>query len=1093
MWTAKRLVMLASGFAVFLSAYVSYGMTFLGGIDGLPPLPVAYQPPDADQVSLPPIGPRGNKLEQKLRQSFGDDAPELTRPIRIEMRSKNLLMAADQFQIEPDGRICLSPLSLAVFGKDKPKAKAADINSLRCQTAYLKFDRPVTNLGEIAGRKLVGAEFSGNIQITNNRATPERDDDLCIFIGAGPVFYQESDHLIWTKDTIHLTDHSSKPKPMEVRGKGMEMELVVGQPEAAAARHKPGKNEQVNGVKKITLLADVDIHMYVDAKSGFPGTTRPAETPAKPDAPAKPGSAAARPQPAPEKAHVTINTPGRFQYQLFKDHDEARFDLPQGLAAANSPLDVTVIRHNEQLGLIDQLVCQQLDLRLSRKQKKSEKEAATSPEQGLTIETARATGPEVTLKSDAEKLAAFGNEFFYDALKLTTTLKGEPGMVAVKEGNTIRAREMQIQDQKLPAQAGQPARSFQQATAIGPVTIDMIDKSSGVQKPVNASCTEKLISTKDGPNDLLILSGSARFTDDEHHQHLQADVLKVWLTPNERDPADKPTTQPANAAQPGRRPQRIEGLGNVVAVSPELNIHDTARLAISFRDVPVEALPDNSPRNTGKPAAPAVSTPKTTAAEPSGTANTATGSKPAAPANTAAAQAPAKNENPQRPLDLSARSVEATVLRSGQKNQLEKLFTEGSVQVHQDPAKPDEKGVDVKGDTLEMTYHPEGNFLVVTGDLAQLRLDKLYILGPEVNIDQAANKAWVNGIGAMQMESATTLQGGKLERPTPLTVHWNKSMLFNGKFAEFHGGIQAEQENSRLAGQSLQVFFDRAISLKGGNKQDQPAKVQNLVCDRDVRVEEAIYENGKLVRYQRMQAPTVVVTQIEPDDEAQPAKQAANPGNEVRASGPGQVRIMQRGNTETPAGSRPAGSKPAGAKPASSKSARNSAKPAAAATEQEMKLTHVQFLKNMYANSKTNTAIFLENVRVLHMPADDPNMEIDLDVILDRMPEGAMYLRCDRLDVFSRGEKGRGQQEMLAKGRCLVQARKFSGRAHTVTFNEAKDQIIFEGGDDGPAVVYKVERDGDRPQEIRAQKIIYIRKTGETKVDRVRSFDGKQD
>src|SRR5262249_15618385 len=85
----------------------------------------------------------------------------------------------------------------------------------------------------------------------------------------------------------------------------------------------------------------------------------------------------------------------------------------------------------------------------------------------------------------------------------------------------------------------------------------------------------------------------------------------------------------------------------------------------------------------------------------------------------------------------------------------------GGVKVHQDPAKPEEKGTEVEGDKLTMTCTPQGNLLVVEGDLAQLRMDKLYVLGPEVNIDQAANKAWVHGVGAMQMESTTNFQGKK--------------------------------------------------------------------------------------------------------------------------------------------------------------------------------------------------------------------------------------------------------------------------------------------------------------------------------------------
>ena len=58
----------------------------------------------------------------------------------------------------------------------------------------------------------------------------------------------------------------------------------------------------------------------------------------------------------------------------------------------------------------------------------------------------------------------------------------------------------------------------------------------------------------------------------------------------------------------------------------------------------------------------------------------------------------------------------AWVVRSDQQSTLEKLEADGDVSVHQDPAKADEKGVDIQGQTLELTPHPEGNRLVVTGD-----------------------------------------------------------------------------------------------------------------------------------------------------------------------------------------------------------------------------------------------------------------------------------------------------------------------------------------------------------------------------------------
>src|SRR5260370_2094053 len=114
------------------------------------------------------------------------------------------------------------------------------------------------------------------------------------------------------------------------------------------------------------------------------------------------------------------------------------------------------------------------------------------------------------------------------------------------------------------------------------------------------------------------------------------------------------------------------------------------------------------------------------------------GAKPATPSGPPAA--PAK---PANPIGLSAQSVEVTVLRGGEKNELDELRCFKDVHVIQLPATTEEKGIDIIGDKLHLKHLPEGNQLVVSGDLAQLRLDKIFIVGPVVNIDQAANKAYV--------------------------------------------------------------------------------------------------------------------------------------------------------------------------------------------------------------------------------------------------------------------------------------------------------------------------------------------------------------
>ena len=139
-----------------------------------------------------------------------------------------------------------------------------------------------------------------------------------------------------------------------------------------------------------------------------------------------------------------------------------------------------------------------------------------------------------------------------------------------------------------------------------------------------------------------------------------------------------------------------------------------------------------------------------------------------------------------------------------------------------------------------------------------------------------------------------------------------------------------------------------------------------------------------------------------------------------------------------------------------------------------MKLTCIAYgaaaRGNMYANTKTNTAVFLDNVRVLDMPCDDPNIEVDLDAVPEHLREGAMYLRGDRLDVFNHGDKTRSQKEMIAKGHVYAQSNEFIAHGDLMTYNEAKDQVIFEAKEDGVATLYKVKQRGGQAQTIDGEK-----------------------
>jgi hypothetical protein len=1206
-WTPKRIFLLAVGFVAFTLVYILYSLTALGRINTLPPLPDQYKPIGGDDIGPIVRVPRvivPTLLERKLEMAFHPGCEELTWPVRLELNAKSMVIAAWKFELADRGRVKLELMSLALFGKKKNDGREIEINTLKCKQAYITFDQPITSLspGALSGRKVVEAELFGDttrkIRITNNRRTADRDDDLVVEITTGPLYYIEKTQIVKTSDHVKLTDGSptSKdgrliPRKADIDAEGMQMDL-----ETTAPPPKPGvhlanktKNETISGVKRIVLKEAVSMWLYVASGAPFPGNDKASGGRQPPVPENNKGLTPPARQEASrsgEPARIHIETPGRFEYELFKDHDQARFDVPTNSNLPNSPQDVTVTRINEQTGNNDILVCKHLELRLKRRNNDTPAPApreATSPEQGLEIETVHATGPYVTLTSDAEKLDAHGIDFFHDAAKKLTILKGAPYMEANKEDSLIQAPELHIQDIPLPSEAGgtpvrqtatpptgrtsvppvpppsapvagtkgpeKAPKTFQQIEASGPGSIHMTNKSTGKQN-VHAFWKEKLLSTREGALDKLVLSGAARFVDDEHEESLQAEEIRVWLLPEENKvqavavkPAAPPATQQAAApsAMPGssRKPHRVEALRNVLAHSPDLNIHDAARLVINFLDVPAERMPPPSSTNNKAGTAPnkpgtAAPDKKPSVADPppeikgqksevrkeekrDGTAAALPAAAPAAPAakSPSAPQPPGNGANtsltavapnqrpgpdPDRPIDLSARSIEAKVLRCNERMALDHLWAEGGaldavdkrggVKVRQEPAKPGEEGVYIEGNTLDMTCKAGGNILVVTGDLAQLKMDKILILGPEVNIDQVENKAYVTGEGAMQMQSTTTLEGKPLARPVPLIVHWGDSMFFKGTYAYFEGNIQAEQDSARLACQHLQVYFDRPISLKEGMRGTQPAKVSSLVADKGagnqtVQVEDQTFEGARLQKYQLLIGRELLMTSIPRDDGPQAGK--GNDANKVTLHGPGSVRILQRGDSDltiTPGNPTPKQPVPA----------KKDAK------DQVMKLTYVSFMGQMQANSLTNVATFWESVRVLNFPCDDPHCDIDLDDMLSKeLPEGALFLRCKilRVSTYQKTIGGgtepkqvRTYQTMDAIGQVYVQGKDFTAQCDHMTFNEEKDQVIFQGENGNEAVMTKGDPKGIDRKHLKDDKIIYIRSTGEVILHRVRSIDG---
>jgi hypothetical protein len=114
----------------------------------------------------PPVQ-RESSLDVKLREAFPGDEWAVKAENRWEIRTKGLVVAADEVIVREDGKMKLAPCAIAWFGKSKEKGKAALPTAVRAAFAVLEFDGPVRHFpDDLPNLVLVSVELPGGMRLT---------------------------------------------------------------------------------------------------------------------------------------------------------------------------------------------------------------------------------------------------------------------------------------------------------------------------------------------------------------------------------------------------------------------------------------------------------------------------------------------------------------------------------------------------------------------------------------------------------------------------------------------------------------------------------------------------------------------------------------------------------------------------------------------------------------------------------------------------------------------------------------------------------------------------------------------------------------
>src|SRR5262245_8681085 len=382
------------------------------------------------------------------------------------------------------------------------------------------------------------------------------------------------------------------------------------------------------------------------------------------------------------------------------------------------------------------------------------------------------------------------------------------------------------------------------------------------------------------------------------------------------------------------------------------------------------------------------------AAAPAPPANASGGTVGAKPQSAPAPAPPSTQPNapPKKPIEVRAGKVQLLVQRQGEVNQLDSVLCEGRVRVHQDPATPQDKPIDISGRTLTLKHTRDGNILDVLGTLqeeARVNFPELSLFGPRVRIDQIDNVADVEGIGGMTLDSQTDFEGKKLDKPAPVLITWKQSMHFDGLLASFYGNVEATQNTTSLLCHMMRVRLTQPIALAQVSTDRKPGSappaVETVICGKDsaptapdVTITQSETDaRGRLVKYQRIESTEVDILKEE---------------GKLQAPSRGQVWLLQlepKGQPGQLPGSPTTVAKTAPKTP----------------VEEEHKLTWVRFTAFLSADSVKRTVKFWaakgDFIDVLHMPHDNPGLNLKMDQLIAKLPQGAMHLRSQLLTVYT--------------------------------------------------------------------------------------------
>jgi hypothetical protein len=477
-------------------------------------------------------------------------------------------------------------------------------------------------------------------------------------------------------------------------------------------------------------------------------------------------------------------------------------------------------------------------------------------------------------------------------------------------------------------------------------------------------------------------------------------------------------------------------------------------------------------------------------------------------------------KKPKSKLEFTGETVDVRLVGSGDKTQIRDLTIVGNVTIINQPietkepnSEPAKQPMTITGHRLQLTPQSrEGNYRTLitgqNGELATVTAKDFILKGENINLDQDANKVWVEGAGSMKMEivseseepqsnfsevSILTRDSSKLETQN-LDVAWKGGMIFDGSQVYFERNVvmsadrpdeEGNQSNIQSLSEGLSVKLTNAVDFQNmdSNQKKINTKIRELVLvdqvpdskqrfkiaahatesnnletRRPVVIENRTIGNtGKLLEQQKIVVPNAVVN--------------AEAGS-IESKGPGSIATHRWKDPAKP-NDKPLFGSLGGKKDAS------------ASSKSGISFIQVNFDGELKLDKERGEMILDRNIRTVYSPVQTWDETLNPDMPRRRGP-GAVFLTSEKLQLAQWTPRGSTEKsnEMIATGNAHILSDEFESTSDRVSYSQASDLLVIAGSARNNATL---RRNGS--DTLSAKKITYQIKEQRISTEGISNFN----